>query len=563
MNDQKSLLNRSERPWWRDAVTYQIYIRSFADSNGDGKGDVVGIRSRLPYLKNLGIDAIWITPWYPSPQKDHGYDVADYFDIEPEYGTLADAQALIEEAHEVGIRVLVDIVPNHSSDMHAWFQAALKAEPGSRERDRYWFKDGRGEHGELPPNNWTSVFGGPAWQRVIEGDGKPGQWYLHLFAVEQPDFNWENPEVRAYFEDVLKFWLDLGVDGFRIDVAHGMVKLDGLPDIVDADSASEMLAPENRPFWDQEGVHEIYRQWRRILDSYPGDRMAVAEAWVSPSSRIARYLRPDELMNSFNFDFLSSAWNPDELKKMINHSLDALAEVGAPSSWVFNNHDVVRSVDRFDLGLNVGTASTTLERHGDEKEFNLARGTQRARAGALLMLALPGGAYIYQGEELALPEARDIPEDRLTDPRWSLSEYTDRGRDGCRVPLPWKKDPAGAFGFSSNLAIGPAGAWLPQSASWGRFAIEVQEGDPASTLTMYRRALSIRRQEPGLGDGPMTWIEVGPSVVAFSRPGKFACYVNFGSAFDLPEASELLLSSGPLDGNKLPTDTAVWLRLSQ
>ncbi|MFA5918182.1 MAG: alpha-amylase family glycosyl hydrolase [Candidatus Nanopelagicaceae bacterium] len=563
MTDQNSLPTRSERPWWRDAVTYQIYIRSFADSNGDGKGDVDGIRSRLPYLKGLGIDAIWITPWYPSPQKDHGYDVADYMDIEPNYGTLANAEALIKEAHESGIRVLVDIVPNHSSDLHEWFQAALKAAPGSKERNRYWFKDGRGEHGELPPNNWTSVFGGPAWERVIEADGRPGQWYLHLFAVEQPDFNWENEEVRAYFEDVLKFWLDRGVDGFRIDVAHGMVKLAGLPDIVEPDPTSEMLAPENRPFWDQDGVHDIYRRWRKILDSYPDQRMAVAEAWVSPSSRIARYLRPDELMNSFNFDFLSSAWKPDELKKMINHSLEALAEVGAPSSWVFNNHDVVRSVDRFDLGLIAGAGSTTLERHGDEKEFNLVRGTQRARAGALLMLALPGGAYIYQGEELALPEAREIPEDRLTDPRWSLSEYTDRGRDGCRVPLPWKKDSSGAFGFSSNRAIGPDDAWLPQSASWGAFSVEAQDGDPASTLTMYRKALAIRHQEAGLGDGPMTWIEAGPSVVAFSRPGNFACYVNFGAPFDLPSGSDLLLSSGPLDGNTLPTDTAVWLRLSQ
>jgi len=563
MTDQNSLPTRSERPWWRDAVTYQIYIRSFADSNGDGKGDIDGIRSRLPYLKGLGIDAMWITPWYPSPQKDHGYDVADYMDIEPDYGTLANAESLIKEAHDVGIRVLVDIVPNHSSNLHEWFQAALKAAPGSRERNRYWFKDGRGEHGELPPNNWTSVFGGPAWERVIEADGKPGQWYLHLFAVEQPDFNWENDDVRAYFEDVLRFWLDRGVDGFRIDVAHGMVKLQGLPDIVEPDPTSEMLAPENRPFWDQDGVHDIYRQWRKILDSYPDHRMAVAEAWVSPSSRIARYLRPDELMNSFNFDFLSSVWKPDQLKKMINHSLEALAEVGAPSSWVFNNHDVVRSVDRFDLGLIAGGSSTTLERHGDEKEFNIVRGTQRARAGALLMLALPGGAYVYQGEELALPEAREIPEDRLTDPRWLLSEYTDRGRDGCRVPLPWKKDSSGAFGFSNNFELSPDDAWLPQSASWGSFSVEVQDGDPASTLTMYRKALAIRHKEEGLGDGPMAWIEAGPSVVAFSRPGNFACYVNFGAPCDLPLGSDLLLSSGALDGNTLPTDTAVWLRLSQ
>ena len=294
------LASRTERPWWRDAVTYQIYIRSFADSNGDGIGDVEGIRSRLPYLKKLGVDAIWITPWYPSPQHDHGYDVADYMDIEPDYGTLAEAETLIKEAHEFEIKLIVDIVPNHTSSDHAWFQAALKAAPGSVERNRYMFRDGKGANGDVPPNNWEAVFGGPAWQRVTEADGKLGQWYLHLFAVEQPDLNWENPEVVAHLEEVLKFWLDRGVDGFRIDVAHGMFKEAGLPDIT-KDPAAEMLGTEHKPFWDQEGVHDIYRSWRKIFDSYPGDRMAVAEAWVSPASRIARYVRHDELKNSFNF----------------------------------------------------------------------------------------------------------------------------------------------------------------------------------------------------------------------------------------------------------------------
>ncbi len=557
------LLPRNERLWWRDAVTYQIYIRSFADSNGDGKGDVDGIRSRLPYLKQLGVDAIWITPWYPSPQVDHGYDVTDFMAIEPDYGTLAEAERLIKETHDHGLKLLVDLVPNHSSSMHAWFQEALKAAPGSPARARYHFLDGKGENGELPPNNWTSIFGGPAWHRVTEADGSLGQWYLHLFAVEQPDFNWDNPEVRHYFIDVLKFWLDRGVDGFRIDVAHGMVKAPGLPDIVEADPDSEMLAAETRPFWDQDGVHDIYRHWRKILDSYPGDRMAVAEAWVSPASRIARYLRHDELANSFNFDFLSSPWKPDSLKEMIDRSLEALKEVGAPSSWVFNNHDVVRSVDRFDLGLIAGSGNTTFDRQGDPAKFNVKRGTLRARAGALLMLALPGGAYVYQGEELALPEARDIPEDRLTDPRWAMSEHTDRGRDGCRVPLPWKKDPAGAFGFSDDPALTPDEAWLPQSKNWGNFAVEVQDADPSSTLNMYRKALTIRHEEEGLGDGPMSWIEAGEHVLAFTRPGNFACYVNFGHEIHLPTHSEILISSAPLHGHKLPTDTAVWLRLAQ
>ena len=553
------LASRAERPWWRDAVTYQIYIRSFADSTGDGIGDVEGIRSRLPYLKKLGVDAIWITPWYPSPQHDHGYDVADYMDIEPEYGTLAQAENLIKESHEFGIKLIVDIVPNHTSSDHKWFQAALKSAPNSIERNRYMFRDGKGAGGDLPPNNWEAVFGGPAWKRVTESDGSLGQWYLHLFAVEQPDLNWENPEVVAYFEAVLRFWLDRGVDGFRIDVAHGMFKEAGLPDIK-KDPAAEMLGTDHKPFWDQEGVHEIYRAWRKIFDSYPGDRMAVAEAWVSPASRIARYVRPDELQNSFNFEMLTTLWKADEIKKKINHSIDALAEVGAPTSWVFNNHDVVRSVDRLDLGLT-NHGDTTLLRQGDPAKFNINRGTLRARSAALMMLALPGGAYLYQGEELALPEVRDIPEARLTDPRWKMSGYLDRGRDGCRVPLPWSSNPEGAFGFSNNESLTPDKAWLPQSPWWGKFSVDSQDGIENSTLNMYREALSIRKVEQGLGDGEMEWIEAGAEVVAFERPGGFACYINFGTAIQLPANSQILLASGAISGHTLPTDTAAWLRL--
>ncbi len=555
-----SLAPRSSRAWWRDAVTYQIYIRSFADANGDGKGDVEGIRSRLPYLKALGVDAIWITPWYPSPQNDHGYDVADYMDIEPDYGTLDNAKRLIKEAHDLGIRVIVDIVPNHSSDQHPWFQEALAAEPGSPARERYIFRDGKGPNGDLPPNNWNAVFGGPAWHRITEKDGKPGQWFLHLFAIEQPDFNWENPEVRGYFEGVLKFWLDIGVDGFRIDVAHGMIKADGLPDTPEKDSP-EMLAAVSMPFWDQDGVHEIYRSWRKILDSYSGDRMAVAEAWVSPASRIARYLRHDELANSFNFDFLTSPWDVVTLRERIDSSLAAIKEVGAPASWVFNNHDVVRSVDRFALGLTPGSGETTLDRLGDPAKLDLNLGIKRARAGALLMLALPGGAYIYQGEELALPEVRDIPENRLTDPRWRMSNFTDRGRDGCRVPLPWKNDADGAFGFSSNAKLPPHEAWLPQSNWWGSFSVESQEKNNDSTLHLYRKALAIRASEEGLGDGPMTWIDLGKDLLAFTRPGNFLCVVNFGDEISLP-SGEVLLSSAPLDKGRLPRDTAVWIRTS-
>ena len=551
---------RSSRLWWRDAVTYQIYIRSFADGNGDGKGDIQGIRSRLKYLKNLGIDAIWITPWYPSPQKDHGYDVADYLDIEPDYGTLSEAELMINEAHQLGIKVIIDIVPNHSSDQHKWFIEAVNSDPGSKARDRYIFRDGRGNYGEIPPNNWHSVFGGSAWQRIIEKDGRPGQWYLHLFAVEQPDFNWDNQEVHEYFEKVLRFWLDRGVDGFRIDVAHGMVKAPGLPDI-EENLSSEMLAARRLPFWDQDGVHEIYRKWRRILNSYPGDRMAVAEAWVSPASRIALYLRPDELANSFNFDFLTSIWDIQDLKRNIDLSLQAIQSVGAPASWVFNNHDVVRSVDRFALGLRPGVGETTFDRHGDVSKLNLEIGIRRARSGALLMLALPGGAYIYQGEELALPEVRDIPENRLEDPRWFLSEKTDKGRDGCRVPLPWSANESGSFGFSINEKLGKENSWLPQPNWWGNYSAENQEHDPNSTLNLYRKALEIRKTEIGLGDGELEWFNMSDQVLAFKRPGNFACIVNFGAAFKIPNG-EVLIASTPIEDGILPEDGALWMRLA-
>ena len=542
--------------WWRDAITYQVYIRSFADSNGDGKGDVEGIREKLPYLKRLGIDAIWITPWYPSPQKDHGYDVADYMDIEPDYGILADAERLIKETHEHGIRIIIDVVPNHTSDQHHWFQEALNSSPGSAARDRYIFRDGRGPNGDLPPNNWEAVFGGPAWQRITEKDGKPGQWYLHLFAVEQPDLNWQNEEVRDHFRQVLRFWLDKGVDGFRIDVAHGMVKAEGLPDV---EQSSELMSKFVMPYWDQEGVHEIYRDWRKILDSYPGDRMAVAEAWAPNSERLARYIRPDELANSFNFAFLDCKWNASEFKSVIDESVAAVSSVGAPASWVINNHDVTRSVVRYDRDLKGGGIRNIEERYGDMSAFNLERGLRRARAGALLMLALPGGAYIYQGEELGLPEVTDIPRDRLTDPRWKMSGYKDPGRDGCRVPLPWTVREDGAHGFSSNISLNRSDSWLPQPAWWGEFACERQDEDENSTLAMYRRALSIRHEIPEFGDGTMEWISADAHHLAFRR-GHFECWVAFDKTISLPENVHVLLSSSPIEGSLIPADTAVWLR---
>ncbi|GAA4616110.1 glycoside hydrolase family 13 protein [Actinoallomurus liliacearum] len=538
-------------PWWRSAVIYQIYIRSFADANGDGIGDIAGIRSRLPYLRDLGVDAVWITPWYPSPMADGGYDVADYTDIDPMFGTLADADALIRDAHDHGIRVIIDIVPNHTSDRHKWFQAALAAGPGSPERDRYVFRTGRGADGELPPNDWRSTFGGSAWTRLPDGE-----WYLHLFAPEQPDLNWENPEVRAEFEQVLAFWFDRGVDGFRIDVAHGMIKQDGLPDL--GGDAEDVLEPSMRldhPHWDRDGVHEIYRGWRRVADRYEGDRTFVAEAWVATPERLARYLRSDELHTAFNFDYLRASWDAASLREVIDASLGAFALENAPATWVLSNHDVVRHVTRYGRTHTGGRGP----QHDVEEPVDLELGTRRARAAALLMLALPGGAYVYQGEELGLPEVEDLPESALQDPVWERSGHTSRGRDGCRVPIPWSGDTA-PYGF------GPDGStpWLPQPESWKGLTADAEAGDPASTLELYRAALRLRHEHAALGDGDLTWDDDAPEgVLRFTRAPGFACVVNLsGAPQELPADAEVLLASGPLDGGLLPTETAVWLAVS-
>ena len=545
--------------WWRDAVIYQVYPRSFADSNGDGVGDLEGIRSRIPYLKDLGIDAIWLTPFYTSPQVDHGYDVADFMNVDSLFGDLNDFDRLMSDAKAANIRVIVDIVPNHSSDQHDWFQSALMSIPGSRERARYLFRDGKGEHGELPPNNWKSVFGGPAWTRIREQDGTLGQWYLHLFAPGQPDFDWENPEVHQYFEKVLRFWLDRGVDGFRIDVAAGMVKAHGLPD-QEGEEGAKLLEYKPQPMWDQDGVHDIFRHWRKILDSYPGQRMAVSEAWIGSAERMARYVRPDEMMQTFNFDFLGTKWNLADMKATITKSIEAVREVGAPPSWVINNHDVARSVDRYDRDLNPG-GGTTRERYGDPKKVNLIRGQRRARAGALLMFALPGGCYMFEGEELALPDVQDIPDDRRQDPVWTQSNHLDVGRDGCRVPIPWTISAAGAFGFSNRTDLTPDQAWLPQPAGWGRFSVQAQQNDATSSLEMYRKALKIRKAHDDLGEGDLNFVSLGKNVLAISRGKRFLSMTNFGRwRKKIPAGYVLLHSSAPLERGKIPTDTTVWLQ---
>jgi alpha-glucosidase len=549
----------ADTPWWREAVIYQIYIRSMADGDGDGVGDIAGIRSRLPYLRDLGVDALWITPWYLSPMADGGYDVTDYRDIDPLFGTLADAESLIREVHECGMRLIVDLVPNHTSHRHVWFEAALATGRGSPERERYVFRDGTApglppnEPG-LPPNDWKSVFGGPAWTQVTEPDGQPGQWYLHLFAPEQPDLNWEHPDVRVEFDDVLRFWLDRGVDGFRIDVAHGLVKHPDLPDM--GTGHEDVLEPPDRvhhPHWDRDGVHDIYRAWRRIAEEYPDDRMFVAEAWVAKPERLARYVRPDELHTAFNFDFLRCSWDAAALRSVIDTSLRALRGVGAPATWVLSNHDVTRHVTRY--GRPHTTRGTGPHREQIEPP-DLQVGTRRARAALLLMLALPGSAYVYQGEELGLEEVEDLPEEALQDPTWERSGRTIRGRDGCRVPLPWSGD-GPPFGFGTDGTR----PWLPQPSHWRSLTAEAQADDPDSMLNLYRYALRTRRAHPALGDGTMSWVDgVPPDVLVFRRDPGLLCVVNLSdSPYPLPEHQKVLLSSEPLQNGKLPRDTAAWL----
>jgi alpha-glucosidase len=533
--------------WWRGAVIYQVYPRSFADGNGDGMGDLPGIRSRLPHLKELGVDAVWLSPFYASPQADAGYDVADYRAIDPMFGTLLDADALIRDAHDLGLRIIVDLVPNHSSDAHEWFKRALKEGPGSPLRERYHFRPGKGAGGELPPNDWESIFGGPAWTRTHNPDGTPGDWYLHLFAPEQPDFNWQHPAVADEFRSILRFWLDMGVDGFRIDVAHGLVKAEGLPDIGGSDQL-KLLGNDVMPFFDQDGVHEIYRAWRKILDEYPGDRIAVAEAWTPTVERTAHYVRPDELHQAFNFQYLGTHWDAAELRRVIDVSLDAMRPVGAPATWVLSNHDVTRHATRF-----AGPPAGTQIREAGDRELGL----RRALAATLLMLALPGSAYLYQGEELGLPDVTDLPDEVRQDPAFGRTEGQDGFRDGCRVPIPWTVE-GPSYGF------GTGGSWLPQPDSWAGLSVEAQTGDPDSPLELYRSALAVRREHPALGAGEaVEWLQAPEGVLAFRRAGGFVCTVNTtGEAVRIPAPGRVLLASAavePACGEAvLPADTAVW-----
>jgi alpha-glucosidase len=543
--------------WWRDAVVYQVYIRSFADGNADGTGDLTGLRSRLPYLADLGVDAIWVNPWYPSPLADGGYDVADYRDINPMFGTLEQAEHMIAEAHALGLKVLADVVPNHTSSEHAWFAAALASPPGSPERARYWFRDGRGSDGTLPPNDWRSTFGGTAWTRVDEADGSAGQWYLHLFDASQPDLNWSNAEVVEEFHDILRFWFDRGVDGFRIDVAHGMAKDPELPDL-GSDDERLMAAPDRvrHPHWDRDEVHEIYRGWRAVADSYADPRVFVGEVWLDDPARLALYLRPDELHTSFAFELTDPDWDAAGLRAGIETGLAAARAADAPATWVLSNHDIPRHVSRY------GRPAKDRERFGPSKYdfegLDLDLGRRRARAAALLSLGLPGSVYLYQGEELGLEEVTDIPDALRDDPVFFRSEHGEVGRDGCRVPLPW--EPTG-----DSLGFGDNGAWLPQPPEWSARAASVQRDDPASMLTLYRTALAARRREPALRAPGMTWVDSPVDVLRFRRSSADGAtvevVVNLSATPVALPPGEVLVSSGPV-GETLGTDDAAWVLLS-
>ncbi|MDN3311404.1 glycoside hydrolase family 13 protein [Microbacterium oryzae] len=542
--------------WWRQAAVYQIYPRSFADANGDGIGDLRGIMSRIPYLQTLGIDAVWLSPFYPSALADGGYDVDDYRDVDPRIGTLDEFDEMVAALHAAGIRLIVDLVPNHSSDRHEWFQEALASPAGSPARERYIFRDGRGENGELPPADWESIFGGPAWTRVADG-----QWYLHLFATEQPDLNWDNEEVRADFRTTLRFWADRGVDGFRVDVAHGLAK--DLPEQLP--SSAEMKAmtePGQHPLWDRDEVHDIYADWRRVFDEYDPPKIAVAEAWVE-STRRPRYASAEGLGQAFNFDLLEAEYDAAAFRTIIADNLAMSAESGSSTTWVFSNHDVVRHATRYGLPqpehevdatqIMAGASKEWLVRGAPEAELDRDLGLRRARAATLLELALPGSAYLYQGEELGLHEVGDIPAGARQDPSFFRSAGAEIGRDGCRVPLPWTSE-GPSFGFGAN------GAHLPQPAWFADVSVEAQEEDPTSTLNLYREALRLRHELQT--EETLAWDEelTHGDVLAFTRPGGWVCVMNFGDAAGpLPEG-EVLLASGPLADGKLPGATTVWLR---
>lgn len=545
----------TDNRWWRKSVIYQVYPKSFRDSSGDGIGDLKGITEGLDSLGELGVDAVWLSPFFKSPQKDGGYDVADYCAIDPIFGTMEDFKEMVNKADSLDIKTIIDLVPNHCSNEHVMFQAALHSLPGSPERDMFIFRDGKGEQGELPPNNWQSHFGGSAWTRILEADGSHGQWYLHLFDTSQPDWNWDNPAVHAEFERVLRFWLDFGISGFRVDVAHALVKKEGLPDWGGKANGKsiEGFPGHMAPMFGQDGVHDIYRSWRKILDEYEGDRVLCAEANVDPVNRIADWVRDDEMHQAFNFSYLNLPWDAAELREVVTSSLESFDAVGAPTTWVLSNHDKVRHATKLAL-------SGRVPRHGDgigpdDPQPDSKLGLERARAASLTMLALPGGVYLYQGEELGLPDNTQIAPQYRQDPTFFRTDGERIGRDGCRVPLPWTEDPE-SFGFSITDQ-----SWLPQPADWSAYSREAQEKDSGSTLSMYKEALHLRK-ERNLGGGSFAWVKelAHDGIVAFVN-GDTLIMMNMGEEAVAIPGYPILAASAPFAGDTgfLEPNQTVWM----
>jgi alpha-glucosidase len=531
-------------------VVYQIYPRSFADGTGDGIGDLPGITSRVPYLQSLGVDAVWLSPFYPSALADGGYDIDDHRDVDPRLGSLDDFDAMVGALHAADIKVIIDIVPNHTSNRHRWFRKALAAGRGAPERERYIFRDGHGRGGEQPPNDWESLFGGSAWAPA--GDG---QWYFHCFAAEQPDLNWENEEVRADFRHTIRFWADRGVDGFRIDVAHGLRKDMSEPYPPWGEIADIMRPDGSHPLWDRDDVHEIYAEWRRIFDSYDPPRYAVGEASVHPTRR-ARYASVDSLGNAFNFTMQDADWRPEDYRRAIDSGMADMINFGSTTSWLLGCHDTPRVATRYGLPLeadrpSLQVAQSWLLADGATPRLDRALGERRAQAAIMILLALPGSTYVYQGDELGLQEVGDLPLEVLEDPMATRST-TDKGRDGCRVPLPWTPD-GPSYGFSSQIGH------LPQPAWFGSYAVSAQESAPDSTLNLYRQALALRGHLFAGTD--LEWVASEPSVLHFERPVGVRCITNFSvEPIALPDG-DVLLSSAHLVEGRLPTDTTVWLRV--
>ncbi len=556
VNADNETLLVADADWWRQAVVYQIYPRSFADANGDGIGDLRGIISRIDYLAELGIDAVWLSPFYPSQLADGGYDVDDYRAVDPRIGTLEEFDEMLAKLHAKGIRVIVDIVPNHTSNLHVWFQEALACPPGSPARDRYIFRDGRGIHGELPPADWTSTFGGPAWTQVADG-----QWYYHYFAREQPDLNWNNPEVHEEFKKTLRFWSDRGVDGFRIDVAHGLAK--DLPKDLPSQAELDALPMDgNHPLWDRNDVQKIYAEWRSVFNEYRPARTAVAEAWVA-SARVPLYASANGLGQAFNFDLLKANFDADEFKLIVSRNVELVRQSGSSSTWVFSNHDVVRHPTRYglppaprhdggELITDSGPEHDWLLSGGAYPILDQELGLQRALAATLFMLALPGSAYLYQGEELGLHEVVEIDSNQRQDPTFFRTHATEIGRDGCRVPLPWTSERP-AFGFSERSAH------LPQPDWFAKVSVADEENDLDSPLNLYKRALHVRRQFRA--PEQMEWVEdlCTGETLAFTRPGGWLTITNFAATSIPLPAGDLLLSSVKLADGQLPGAATAWV----